>query len=1140
MTDEGDSLFYGHSPAPSIDSEEARPCGGREMAKDIAKWLEGLGLGRFGDVFAKNEVDLDILPQLSDDDLKELGLPLGARRRLQLALDSLTGKDGTTAGTEIRSTLEPAASDQAERRQLTVMFCDLVGSTALSTKLDAEDLRGVLKGFQETTTAEVERYGGYVAKYMGDGVLAYFGYPEAHEHDAERAINAGLDIVAAVTAGRGNTGKVDSTSVRVGIATGFVVVGDLIGREASQERAVVGQTPFLAARLQGLAEPDTVIIDAATEELAGGLFELDFQGVHRLKGFANPRRAWAVAGRRRTESRFVASRRARLTELVGRDAELELLLRHWRRAQDGEGRLVMIAGEPGIGKSRLAHAALERIAGEPHTRLRYQCSPFHSSTALHPVIEQLECAASFESFDTGGARLDKLEALIGMAGRPVEPDAPLLADLLSIPTEDRYTLPNLSPGRRKQLVIETLAAHLAGLSERQPVLFVLEDAHWIDPTTQELLDVAIEQLPDLSVLMIVTHRPDFVATWAGRSQVTALTLNRLGRRDSAMLAAAVSGGLSLPEPVLEQIVVKTDGVPLFVEEFTRAVIESDATGTAIAIPTTLKDALEARLGRLQVDREVGQIGAAIGRTFDYRVLKAVYGQDEGRLRRALHELVEAQLLFVRGDPPEASYTFKHALVQDTAYDSLLLGRRADIHVRIAQVLETEFPGMAADEPEVLAHHLTQGKQVERAITYWQRAGEIAARRFAMVEAINHFTRAIELVRSLPVSKERKAQELALQIHLAPVYMSATAFGAPQAERAYRRALDIAKEIADPDNTFTAQWGLWMMSIMRPAKGAERRFVQELLELSDASRDPGQRLQACHASWTTNFYLGEFAAARSHAEEGVRIYDPGQHASHKFLFGGHDPGTCCRHFLAGAQFQEGHVDTAVATLEESLALAERLGHPLSLIATCNWFTMLRVFRREPDRAHDHIERSISLADEHGVPRAMWGDVYRGWILSEQGRPGEGLAVMQRTFEETGAVGQEPFRPFFLGLMAETCGLGDRPEEGLERVSNGLELAEQQERHWCEAELHRIRGELLRRLDRPAGEIEACFRHAIEIANGQNARAWHLRAATSLARFWASNGKTAEARNLLAPAYGWFTEGLDTADLKDAKAVLDGLR
>lgn len=1106
------------------------------MAKDITEWLERFGLARFSDVFAKHDVDLDILPHLSDADLKELGLPLGARRRLQLALGTLAAGDGPTPATEEGDAPAPPEAAQAERRQLTVLFCDVIDSTALSGRLDPEDLRGLLQAFQDTCAGEVEGYGGYLANYMGDGVLAYFGYPEAHEDDAERAINAGLGIVTALRKSRDQDAGAGSPSVRIGIATGFVVVGDLIGRSASQEAAVTGETPNLAARLQQLAEPDTVVIDAATQHLAGGLFMLRSLGMHRLKGFSGPRPAWAVTGRRRGESRFAAVRRERLTRLVGRGEDMELLLRRWNRAKEGEGHLVLITGEPGIGKSRLVHAACERIAAEPHTRLRYQCSPFHANSMLHPVIEHIERAAGFAPDDTPACRLDKLEALIAATGRPVEWDTPLLAVLLSIPLGDRYQQPAFSPQRQKQLLLQTLLGHLTALAERQPVLFFLEDAHWMDPTTQELLDLTVEQVPRIPVLMVVTHRPEFDAPWAGRPHVTLMTLNRLTRRASTALATAVEGGDRLPDTILEQIVARTDGIPLFIEEFTRAAVESDAGSEKMTIPMTLKDALEARLSRLLVGREVVQVAAAIGRTFDHSLIQAVCSQDGGRLDRALGELVGAGLLFARGEPPEASYTFKHALVQDTAYDSLLSSRRSEIHARIAQVLESGFPAVATEQPEVLAHHLTRSGHVERAIPYWQRAGETCARRSALEEAVHHFTRALGLVRAQPESKAARSRELELQLHLAPVYQSASGFGALEAKRAYRRARDIAKELGDPDSLFTAQWGLWLVNTDSPGKGTQKSFARALLELSEARGDPGQRLQAHHASWTTHFLLGDIEAVKSHAEAGWRIYDPQRHAGHRFLFGGHDPGVCGRYFLAFALFLEGRSDSALAALGEALARAEDLGHPLTIILAGITSAMFHLSRREPDPAAAHICRATVLAEEHGVPQGMWGDAIRGWILAERGRPAEGLATMQRTFGERAAVGHEVYRSMYLAVMAALCGRVDRAGEGLELVSKGLDLAHRHERYWCLAELHRVRGGLLRLLGHPAGEVEQCYRQALEISGRQNARAWHLRAATDLARHLASNGDTAAAHELLTPACASFTEGPDTADLADARALL----
>src|SRR5215831_9184939 len=656
--------------------------------QQIADWLKKLGMSEYAERFAENRIDLSVLPDLTDQHLEKLGVALGDRLKILRAIRELS----VTTVAQPAASAAPVVQDSAERRQLTVMFCDLVGSTALSGKLDPEDLRGIIGTYHRCCTELVERNGGFVAKYIGDGVLAYFGYPQAHEHDAERAVRAGLGLVEAMPKLATNTGS--PLQVRIGIATGLVVVGDLIGAGAAQEQAVVGETPNLAARLQALAEPGAVVIASTTHRLTGGLFEYRDLGTVALKGFAENIAAWQVLGSSTAESRFEALRTP-TTPLVGRQEEIELLLRRWDQAKRGDGCVVLISGEAGIGKSRIAQTFVERISARPHTRLRYFCSPHHQDSALYPSIAQLERAAGFRRDDTSEQRLDKLEAVLAQGTNDLRETVPLLADLLSVPIGDRYPPLNLTPQKRKERTLHAQVAQVEALSARQPVLMVWEDVHWSDPTTRESLDLLIDRVPALRVMVIITFRPEFAPPWLGRPQVTLLSLSRLPPRQRAEMIMGVTGGKALPTEIANQIVDRTDGVPLFIEELTKSVVESGLVtevgdlytmrGAALplAIPTTLHASLLARLDRLAPTREVAQIGAALGRSFSHELISAVAGMPEQQLDDALQQLVRAELVFRRGAPPDAEYTFKHALVQDAAYGTLLRARRQELHGRIA-------------------------------------------------------------------------------------------------------------------------------------------------------------------------------------------------------------------------------------------------------------------------------------------------------------------------------------------------------------------------------------------------------------------------------------------------------------------------
>ena len=757
---------------------------------NTAAWLQSLGLERYEPLFRDNEIDWEVLPKLTSDDLREIGVvAIGHRRKL---LDAIAALGAVVPAVETAAAVDAPAPADAERRQLTVLFCDLVGSTALSSRLDPEDLREVIAAYHRAVANIVAEFDGFVAKYMGDGVLVYFGYPRAHEDDAERAVRAGLGAIDAV-------GRLDVKSIklqaRVGIATGLAIVGDLIGEGSAQEQAVVGETPNLAARLQALAGPNMLVISEATRRQIGGLFDLEDLGPLRLAGFAEPQGAWRVLGESGEVSRFEALRSGE-TPLVGREEEVELLIRRWHQAKSGEGRVVLISGEPGIGKSRLTAALSEHIGSEPHTRLRYFCSPHHQDSALYPFIAQLEHAAGFVRGDAVGTKLGKLQTMLA-PGTPRADDVALLAELLSLPSNAADL--NLSPQRKREKMFEALLNQLEAEVGRQPVLMVFEDVHWIDPTSRELLDLTVDRVRQLPMLLAISFRPEFQPPWNGRSHVTSLVLNRLGERDGTALAQQLANAALSPE-IVAQIVQRTDGVPLFVEELTKAVLESVGQGdrvatvlataspAALSVPATLHASLIARLDRLgPVPKEVAQIGAVLGREFAYELIELVAQRDERELQAALGQLSAAELLFCRGAAPHSSYLFKHALVQDAAYSTLLRGRRQELHAQAAAALDVHFSDLVEREPELLAHHLTAAGDTGRAIDQWLKAGRHAAARFAHMEAIRHFERGLEAVAVLPEGLIRDGCEIELQLARGPSLFTAKGFGATDAAEAYSRA-----------------------------------------------------------------------------------------------------------------------------------------------------------------------------------------------------------------------------------------------------------------------------------------------------------------------------------------------------------------
>ena len=805
-------------------------------------------------------------PILTDQDLEKLGVLLGHRRKLLRAIADLEVVERSAL-----SAVTPRPTDIAERRQLTIMFCDLAGSTELSTRLDPEDMREIISAYHRCCADLITKTGGFVARYVGDGVLAYFGYPQALEHDAERAVRAGLSLVEAVPKLKTAAGV--ALQVRVGIATGLVVVGDLIGAGMIRGHEVVGETPNLAARLQALAEPGTVVISSSTRGLTGGLFDYRDLGAAALKGFADTVPAWQVLGASAAESRFKALR-ASTTPLVNRTEEIDLLLRRWERAKAGEGSVVLISGDPGIGKSRIAETIIERLSGEPHTRLREFCSPHHQDVALYPSLTQLERAAGFRREDTDDQRLTKLEAVLAIAADDLGEAVPLLASLLSIPTGDRYPALDMSPQSRKLATLQALVSQLFGLTKRQPVLLVVEDAHWADPTSLELFDLIVARASSLPLLAIVTFRPEFVAPWVGRPQVTLVSLNRLPRRLCAEMIGHVTGSKVLPQMVSDQINDRTDGVPLFIEELTKAVVESgllvntqdryDTMGPVapLAIPTSLQESLLARLDRLAPTTDVVQIAAALGRQFSHELISAVSALTSQKLDDALTQLVNAELIFRHGAAPDAVYTFKHALVQDTAYGTLLRGRRQQIHARIADTLEGQFPDIAGAQPALLARHCSEAGLSEKAAAYWLKAGQQSLSQFAMTEAAAQLRRGLDALNNLPDRPSRRQTELDLQLALGSALMASKGYSAPEVGQTYARARTLAEQaeqINQPEYLRGLFYGQWIFHRVRGEHRLALALAEQMEKIGEARNNVALQLVGRRTSGETHLFLGHFVS-----------------------------------------------------------------------------------------------------------------------------------------------------------------------------------------------------------------------------------------------------------------------------------------
>jgi class 3 adenylate cyclase/predicted ATPase len=1113
---------------------------------NIAEWLRGLGLEQYADAFRENAIDAEVLGDVTADDLRELGVgPVGHRRKLLAAIAALRNNPSETIA-ETASTVPAAGGAEAERRQITVMFCDLVGSTPLSTRFDPEDLREIVGAYHRCVADTVGRFGGFVAKYMGDGVQVYFGYPQAHEDDAERAARAGLAVCDAV----GRLTTQEPLNVRIGVATGLVVVGDLIGAGAAQERGVVGETPNLAARLQALAQPGTLVIADSTRRQIGTLFEIEDLGPQPLAGFAEPQPAWRVVGDSGVVSRFEALRSG-TTPLIGRDEELDLLLRRWRQAKSGAGRVVLVSGEPGIGKSRLTAALSAHIETEPHARLRYFCSPHHQDSALYPFVGQLERAAGFTRDDTTATKLDKLEALLGDGAEPG--DLSLIAEMLSLAGGERFPPLDLSPQRKKERTMAALLRQLQALAQRQPVLMIFEDLHWIDPTSREVLDLTVEKITDLPVLLVATYRPEFQPPWVGGSQVTVIALNRLGRNEGATLVHRLAGNLgALPPDVVDEIVERTDGVPLFVEELTKAVVEAGADRghasiavvppSSLAVPATLHASLLGRLDRLgPVAKTVAQAGAAIGRDFSYELLAAAVPLTEPDLREALGRLVEAGLVFQRGAPPTAEYLFKHALVQDTAYSTLLRGPRQALHRRIAEALEQRFPHLVETRPEIVAHHYGEAAMADKAIGYWHRAGKLSVAKSAVREAIAQLRRGLSLLDGLPETRERKQLELDNQVTLTTALMAGKGYADPETVAVLERANRLVTEtgaVGSPPH-FSVLFGLWVSNFTGGTIAAALDHAANFLSSAQSQPSSGLLLVGHRILALSSMMSGDYRAALAHAETAASLYRPDEHRDSAFHYG-QDIGVSAFVQLSWALWHRGYPDQSARAADRALAYSRELGHAHTL-AHAFWYAgMAAVFARDVVTACAYGNDCVAVASEHGF--ALWaavGRILQGWADSQKG-DATGIARIRDGLAAAEATGTRLSTPFFLALLAEALALAGKIEEGLAVLDDALATAAASgERGW-DAEIHRLRGDLTARLPHPdPAKAEDSFRTALAIAREQGTRGYELRAATSLARLWRGQGRRTEARDLLPPVYGWFTERFDTADLKEAKALLGEL-
>jgi class 3 adenylate cyclase/predicted ATPase len=1114
----------------------------------IAEWLASIGLEEYAQRFAENAIDLSVVRDLTELDLKDLGVPVGHRRKMLRAITQLN----EAAVVKPQPAPEPLPRGDAERRQLTIMFCDLVGSTALSAGLDPEDFRRVVLTYNACVTDVIRGYKGNIARYMGDGVLAYFGYPEADEDNAEQAMRAGLALVDAVANLRTDDGA--ELQVRIGIATGVVVVGDLIGDGAAREQAAVGETPNLAARLQTLAEPGTVLIDENSHRLAGSYFYYRDLGPCAVKGWREPVAVWQVLRGSGVESRFEAMHKTKLPLLFGREEEIGRLLRRWRHAMHAEGRVVVLTGEPGIGKSHISLALDERLQSEPHITLRYFCSAHHTNSALFPFIGQLEHAAKFERSDSPGKKLSKLEALVAQSTADPEHVA-VLANLLALPASDLYRLQELSPKERKEKTLAALLAQLEGLAVQQPVYMIVEDIHWIDPTSLELLTATMEHVRQLRVLLLITTRLEFTPPWPSYPHMTTIPLARLGRRHGAALVERVTGGKTLPREVMDEILARTDGVPLFIEELTKTVLEAGVLregeecyelngGHLHAIPKTLHGSLLARLDRLGPSREVAQIGAVIGREFSYELLRAVTATPESVLRAALDRLVASELVYRRSTPTLTTYVFKHALVRDAAEDMLLRARRKDLHDAIAQALEERFAEIVEAQPELIAHHYRKADNVAKAAGYLSIAGARALSHSALKEAREHITQALQMISELPEDDDRRRDELQLRIALARTLLEQKGYADQQVGEAYTQARDFSKRVGDAGTYLASLYGLWAHNYIRGKPTAMLEQADEFLAFADRQNEMGPIVVGHRLVGTSRLIKGHIADAGYALHQAVVRYDPDEHGaaspvgqSLRARFG-QDVGVTVYSYRSWALWLSGQPADAEKAAQAALERSQALQHDNQSRSYALWHAgMAYVLLRNADKVAETGSRLTELAQDRELP--YWqalGNFLRGWRVTRAGRPGDAIELLQEGLRLWAQTGSRIFRPICLAFLADAYAAGDKPDLAHQTFEEALRIVSETGERWAEPEIHRLFGDLLARYGPPAAAI-ARYERAIDIAHEQGSRSFELRATTSLAQVLSDRGRRSEAHDILWDIYRTFDAGCGTADLGDAKTLLE---
>ena len=1055
---------------------------------DINPWLQSLGLEKYREVFASNDIDLTIAPELTEQDLEKLGLSLGHRRKFIAAAAKL--RSGTAIPADGGAPAQLA--HQVQRRQVTVVFTDLVGSTALASQLDPEDLDQLLRGYRDACTGVIARFDGHIAQYLGDGVLAYFGYPQAQEQSAERAIRSALEIVSAVARLQRPDGE--PLQARVGVATGLVV-GQTGGDE--REQTVVGDTPNLAARLQALAAPGSVLVGPTTRQLTSDFFEYVSAGEHALKGFDQPVPVWQVLRELTVESRFAAAHAAFAGPIVAREREQAFLVDSWQRATRGSGHLVLLGGEAGMGKSRLLEALAERVRDTPHRLLRCQCSPYHRNSALYPITQLLRREAAIQPERAVDENLRNLEALLSHVGRPSRRDLLLIAELLELPTPDRLSPMEMTAAQRNLEILAILEDIVLATPDGVPVLLLLEDAHWSDPTTQTLVERLLSHIESRSVLALITHRPEFSKPWGDHAQATAISCKPLGHDHCVALARRAAGNWPIDDALIQQIVDRSDGVPLYVEELTKAVIDMQAAHSVI-VPSTLQDSLMSRLDRLGDAKEIALVASVIGRHFSYPLLAAIAGAQEEALRGGLRRLLGAGLVFAAGDAQDGDYSFNHSLVQEAAYESLSRSRRQALHLSIAGLLESQQDELTASAPEIVAHHFSRAAEPEKSCAYWMLAAEKAGRRSAHAEAIANLNAALAQAERITDAATRARCTIEAQLKLGATFNIQAGPLSPDMASVLEQAYALAKETNSERQLFQATWGLYITSANSRRFDKVRILGEELLEISRKLDDDDLQVESLHHRWGSWYFTGQMAKMLEFTREGIGRYDSRRHHRLSQVYAGHDLGVCAHCCTAIGLGMGGLAQEVGASLDAALALAESVQHPVSLTFALGVGSVALQLAGDIEACQNMALREMQVAQKYDLPlQHGLGQFMFGLARTQQGDTAAGLAMMEANHATA-------VRHSFMGvyphvMMTDALARAGRGKEALALVTRTFDTLISPEVGIHVPELWRLRAELaLADSAANATLAEGWLRTALRIASDQGATVYQARAESALAR------------------------------------------